>query len=375
MNLSFIIWNGTPEILAFGQITLRWYGLLFALGFLLSQQLLTYMYRKEGKPEKEVDNLTILMVVATILGARLGHVIFYQPEMLWEDPLAVLLPFEFKPTFKFTGLQGLASHGGAIAILLGLWLYARKKKQSYLVILDRIVILVALTGACIRLGNYFNSEIIGKPTNLPWGVVFSGRLTHALEFQGDLTNPVSSTSIQFAPDSVAENPLMPKLVGAVPMHLYLFFKPGVTKEDAYYYVNSRVKGYLATLSEHFFDDPTKPTEFVYEKTGDGYSARVNLTGIARHPAQLYESISCLILFVVLFLYWNKHRNNLPEGRIFGIFLVVLWGLRFSYEYLKENQEAFEASLPLNMGQILSIPLFIAGVVILVRSFKPKSPAA
>ena len=159
------------------------------------------------------------------------------------------------------------------------------------------------------------------------------------------------------------------------MHLYLFFKPGVTKEDAYYYVNSRVKGYLATLSEHFFDDPTKPTEFVYEKTGDGYSARVNLTGIARHPAQLYESISCLILFVVLFLYWNKHRNNLPEGRIFGIFLVVLWGLRFSYEYLKENQEAFEASLPLNMGQILSIPLFIAGVVILVRSFKPKSPAA
>jgi phosphatidylglycerol:prolipoprotein diacylglycerol transferase len=375
MNLSFIIWNGTPEILAFGQITLRWYGLLFALGFLLSQQLLTYMYRKEGKPEKEVDHLTILMVVATILGARLGHVIFYQPEMLWQDPLAVLLPFEFKPAFKFTGLQGLASHGGAIAILFGLWMYARKKKQSYLQILDRIVILVALTGSCIRLGNYFNSEIIGKPTNLPWGVVFSGRLSQALEYQGDLTNPVSSTSIQLAADTVAVNPLMPKLVGAVPMNLYLNFKPGVTKEVAYNYVNSRVKGYLATLSDYFSDDPTKPTEFTFEKAGDGYLARVNITGIARHPAQLYESVSCLILFIGLFWYWNKHRIHLPEGRIFGVFLVVLWGLRFSYEFLKENQEAFEDTLPLNMGQILSIPLIIAGVVILIRSFKQKSTAA
>jgi len=103
-------------------------------------------------------------------------------------------------------------------------------------------------------------------------------------------------------------------------------------------------------------------------------AKVHLIGIARHPAQLYESISCLILFLFLFWYWNKHRNALPEGRIFGIFMVVLWGLRFSYEFLKENQEAFENNLPLNMGQLLSIPLFIAGVMILVRSYRKQKTA-
>ena len=176
--LSYIIWNASPEIFSFGSFALRWYGLFFALGFLISQQILYYMYRKEGKPEKDVDTLTIYMVIATILGARLGHVIFYQPEIIWTDPLGIFLPFEFNP-FRFTGLQGLASHGGAIGILFALWLYSRKKKpgQNYLQVLDRIVILVALTGALIRLGNYFNSEIIGLPTDKPWGVVFTGRLT------------------------------------------------------------------------------------------------------------------------------------------------------------------------------------------------------
>ena len=166
MNMiSYIIWNGSPEIFSIGSFALRWYGLLFALGFLISQQLLYYIHRKEGKPEKDVETLTIYMVVATIIGARLGHVIFYQPDMIWTDPLGVFLPFQFSPSFKFTGLQGLASHGGALGIFFALWLYSRKKKpgQSYLQILDRIAILVALTGCLIRFGNFFNSEIIGKP--------------------------------------------------------------------------------------------------------------------------------------------------------------------------------------------------------------------
>ncbi len=171
--ISYIIWDGSPEILSIGSFALRWYGLLFALGFLISQQVLYYIFRKEGKPEKDVDTLTIYMVVATILGARLGHVIFYQPELFVTDPLSILLPFEFSP-FKFTGLQGLASHGGAFGILFALWLYSRKKKpgQSYIQVLDRIVIVVALTGALIRSGKFFNSEIIGLPSNKPFSVVF-----------------------------------------------------------------------------------------------------------------------------------------------------------------------------------------------------------
>lgn len=368
MNLSFILWNGSPELLTLGQITLRWYGLLFALGFLISQQLLSYMYRKEGKDIKEVDNLTILMVVATILGARLGHVIFYQPELFVENPLGVLLPFEFSPSFKFTGLQGLASHGGAFAILFGLYLYARKKKQSYFSILDRIVILVAITGACIRLGNYFNSEIIGKPTDKPWGVVFTSRLTQAVEFKTEVNNPAESALI--VRDTVhRSDTTMLKREGAVPLVLYVFFKPETSEDDVRFFVNSRIKNYVSHLYEFFYDDPTRPLEYSFLKQENIFVAKIKLVGIARHPAQLYESISCLILFAALFWYWNKYKLALPPGRIFGIFLVVLWGLRFAYEFLKENQEAFEADMTLNMGQILSIPLFIAGVAVLWWSYR------
>src|SRR5687767_1569348 len=180
--LNYMIWNGSPEIFSIGTFALRWYGLFFALGFLITQQILYYMFRKEGKPERDVETLTIYMVIATIIGARLGHVIFYQPEIIWEEPWSIFLPFEFKP-FRFTGLQGLASHGATIGILTALWLYGRKRKpgQSFLQVVDRIVILVALTGALIRFGNFFNSEIIGKPTDNPIGVVFVNGLTKAIK--------------------------------------------------------------------------------------------------------------------------------------------------------------------------------------------------
>lgn len=379
MILSFILWNGSPEIFSAGQITLRWYGLLFALGFLLSQQLLTYIYRKEGKPEKEVDTLTIVMVIATILGARLGHVIFYQPEIFTENPLGVLLPFEFKPKFRFTGLQGLASHGGAFAILLGLWMYARRKKQSYLGILDRMVILVALTGAFIRLGNFFNSEIVGKPTDLPWGVVFTNRLSQGLEYQGEGKNPVDFVGFTADTTKILRDSTLLAKPGATPVTMYVFFKPTVQQDDMVNWMSNphqpyerKLKNYLAAQSEFFYDSPLAPTSYSFAKQENNFVARVHLIGIARHPAQLYESISCLILLVLLFWYWNKYKNDLPEGRLFGLFMVALWGLRFTYEFLKENQEPFENDLPLNMGQLLSIPLFIAGLVILVRSYRIKA---
>ena len=135
--ISYIIWNGSPEIFSVWVFSLRYYGILFALGFLITQQILYYIHRQEGKPESDVDTLTVYMIVATIIGARLGHVIFYEPEMLLSDPLGVILPFEIWP-FKMTGYTGLASHGGAIAILFALWLYSRKKKpgQNYLQVLD-----------------------------------------------------------------------------------------------------------------------------------------------------------------------------------------------------------------------------------------------
>jgi prolipoprotein diacylglyceryl transferase len=367
--LNFIIWNGSPEIFTAGSFELRWYGLFFALGFLISQQILYYMYRQEGKPESDVDTLTIYMVVATIIGARLGHVIFYQPELIWEDPLGIFLPFQFSP-FKFTGLQGLASHGGAFGILFAIWLYSRKKKagQNYFQVLDRIVILVALTGALIRLGNFFNSEIIGLPTDAPFGVVFVHPLTDALQDK------------RFDPQQLVESVAYRKVDsarqttdGRIPLNVYLFFKPGVQEQQAGMFVEYTVKDLLSQRVYEYFDEGGKPLLYDLTTEKDGtVAARIQTTGISRHPAQLYESISCVFLFALLFSIWKRYKENLPTGRLFGIFLIVCFGLRFIYEFLKENQVTFEDKLPINMGQILSIPLVLAGIGVLWYSYRKKN---
>lgn len=368
--LSYIIWNGSPEILSLGSFSLRWYGLLFALGFLISQQILYYIFKQEGKPEKDVDTLTIYMIVATILGARLGHVIFYQPELFLENPLSIILPFEFSPSFRFTGLQGLASHGAAIGILTALWLYGRKGKpgQNYFQILDRIVILVALTGALIRLGNYFNSEIIGKPTESNYGVVFASNVTDLIVSDG-YVEEVEYVAIDTVTAKSSYKPVK---------MLLTFRKDGsYTEEQLNNYLGGRVQSMLSFntgIAEHVYQEG--PLRYRLGKEGDHFEAVVYTNLIPRHPSQLYESISCVFLFAFLFWLWNRKKNDLAQGTLFGIFLIVCFGLRFVYEFLKENQVAFEDELPLNMGQILSIPLVIAGVIILVRAVsKSKTKSA
>jgi phosphatidylglycerol---prolipoprotein diacylglyceryl transferase len=366
--LSYFIWNGRPDIFTTDSFELRWYGLFFALGFLISQQILYYIYRKEGKPEADVDTLTIYMVVATIVGARLGHVIFYQPEIIWEEPLSIFLPFEFSP-FKFTGLQGLASHGGAIGILFALWLYSRKKKpgQNYFQVVDRIVILVALTGALIRFGNFFNSEIIGLPTDTAVGVVFVNKLTETLgEERFDPQQIVESVAYR-------KNDSLPDASnGRVPISIYVFFKNGVQDREARTMIEFTMKDLMANRLYEFFDEGPGPADYEMTTQENGaLAARVNTLGIARHPAQLYESISCVFLFILLLMIWMRYKEDLPPGRLLGIFLIVCFGLRFIYEFLKENQEAFEDKLPLNMGQILSIPLVLAGILILIYSYRKK----
>ena len=368
--LSYIIWNGSPEIFTLESFELRWYGLFFALGFLISQQILYYIYRKEGKPESDVDTLTIYMVVATIVGARLGHVIFYQPEIIWEEPLSIFLPFEFNP-FKFTGLQGLASHGGAIGILFAIWLYSRKKKpgQNYFQVVDRIVILVALTGALIRLGNFYNSEIIGLPTESAVGVVFANPLTESLEDRRfDRQGIVASVAYR-------KNDSIPSPGnGREPLSVYVFFQRGAQQQEAQALLEFTVKDLLANRLAEYFDEGPGPLRYEMTTQQDGtLAARIHTLGIARHPAQMYESISCVFLFILLFTIWRRYKENLPTGRLFGIFLIVCFGLRFIYEFLKENQVSFEDELPLNMGQILSIPLVVAGILVLAYSYRKKGP--
>lgn len=264
--LNYITWDVSPEIFNIGPLSIRWYGLLFALGFIIGQRILTKIYVAEGRTEGDVDVITIYMIIGTVVGARLGHTLFYSPEYYLSNPIEILKIWE----------GGLASHGATIGILFALWLFSRKQNFDYMWVLDRIVIVVALGGALIRLGNLMNSEIFGHPTDLPWGFVF-------------------------------------------------------VQQNEYSHV-------------------------------------------PRHPTQLYESLSVFLLFVVLYWLWKKYKGALPKGLLFGIFVTALFTFRFLVEFLKVDQVAKEATMALNIGQILSIPLILIGLFILFKVWQNPHPA-
>lgn len=163
MNILFITWDVSREIANLGPITLRWYGLLFALSFVFGYIILSAIYKKEKKPQADLEQFSIYVILGTVIGARLGHCLFYDPSYYLSNPLEMLKVWE----------GGLASHGAAIGILTAIYIFSKKKKdQSMLWLLDRLVIVVALAGALIRLGNLFNSEILGIQTDVAWAFIF-----------------------------------------------------------------------------------------------------------------------------------------------------------------------------------------------------------
>ncbi len=374
--LSFFIWEAMPELFTFpdfipllGGRPVRYYGLLFALGFLISQQILFYIYRKEGKPEKDVETLTIVMVIATVLGARLGHVFFYEPEKYLANPIDILKIHE----------GGLASHGAAFGILFALWIYSRyrikigwtsfsakrikRPGQNYFQVVDRIVIVVALTGCLIRFGNFMNSEIYGKPTHSDYGTVFA---KNVVEYFEDPSMIIEEVDLRKDPTR------QPTAEGYQPIEIELTFKvsPVNTKE----YVESEFRDYFQQrltrqtyFNEHIYVPEGEPMPYTVTQKGMQMVAVADVYGITRHPTQLYESATSLMIFVLLFLIWRRLQNDTPPGLLLGIFLVLLFGLRFVHELFKENQVAFEEEMQYNMGQILSIPLILAGIIILIRA--------
>lgn len=174
MIFAAIDWSVRPQIFTIGTFELRWYSVLFALGFLVGYYIMQSMFKRENIKIDLLDKLTMYVILSTIVGARVGHCLFYEPETYLTAPWKMFLPFTMSPEtgFRFTGFQGLASHGGALGLLVGLYFYSKKFKRPYLWILDRIAIVTAFAGACIRLGNLFNSEIYGNATSLPWGFRF-----------------------------------------------------------------------------------------------------------------------------------------------------------------------------------------------------------
>ena len=158
-----IVWSVDPDLFQIGPLTIRYYGILFALSFFLGYNIIRSVFRREGKPESDLSTLLTHMLVGVVAGARLGHCLFYDPGYFLSHPHKILMVWE----------GGLASHGAAIGTLTALFIYARRHPdQPYLWLLDRMVIVVALGGLLIRLGNFFNSEILGVPTDVPWAVIF-----------------------------------------------------------------------------------------------------------------------------------------------------------------------------------------------------------
>lgn len=266
--LSAIYWDISPEIFSIGNFSVRYYTLCFLLAFVISYVLMLHIFKRENKPQELLDQLSIYIFLGTLLGARLGHCLFYEFDYYKDYPLEMILPYTYvNGQFTLTGFHGLASHGGAIGILIGIYLFCRKTKTKFLWITDRLVIVIALAGAFVRLGNFFNSEIIGLPADVPWAVIF---------------------------------------------------------------------------------------------------ARID--DIPRHPAQLYEAIGYVSIFILLWTIYHK-KPHVKPGLIFGIFLITLFGSRFVWEFFKEDQEAFEEALKYNMGQLLSIPFIIAGLYLTFRPYK------
>lgn len=370
--INYIVWAADPDLFHLGSLTVRWYGLLFALGFLISQQILFRVFRQEGHKEQDVETLTIYMVIATIIGARLGHVFFYEPARYLANPIDILKIWE----------GGLASHGAAFGILFALFLYSnydikydfikfkgsfRKRKrpgQSYLWVVDRIVIVVALTGCLIRLGNFMNSEIVGIPTESSYGVVFARHAVEAIKNSSQAVEKVEAEKRESnTPGTIDE--------AYRPIRLTVYFKDaGYNEKEVKEFTEVNIKSLLTdyqTIREDIYEPAGDPLKYDLKQQKGAFVAVIDTYGIPRHPAQLYESISSLLIFILLFYLWSRRKQNTPEGLLLGLFLVILFSLRFFYEFLKENQVDWESTIPLNMGQWLSIPLVMAGIFLLFRT--------
>lgn len=173
MRLAYLYWNVNPEIFHIGGFSLRYYSVWFGLAFLSSYLVMSSVFKREGVPDRFFQKLVIYVFIGTVIGARLGHTLFYEFSYYKHHILEIILPFTYdNGKFELTGYQGLASHGGAIGILTAVDLYCRKYKQSFFWVVDRLGIVVTLSAFFIRLGNFFNSEIIGRPASVTWAIVF-----------------------------------------------------------------------------------------------------------------------------------------------------------------------------------------------------------
>jgi len=361
MTPGYIIWKARPQMVDFGNFEIRYYSLLFALGFVTGYIILSRIFKKKGLSQELLDRLTVYMVLSTIVGARLGHCLFYEFSYYRHHLLEIILPWRGKlgSDFEFTGYQGLASHGAAVGILAGIYLFARKTKSSYLWTMDMLVIVTALAGTFIRLGNLMNSEIYGNPTRNNHGFVFTHDLTRVL------TEKYKGTIEKVDYEKIIED--MPASEAGVPLRLKVQFSRKMRDEA---WINQFSSVLLpADLNHYNYDNnilPASPDSLPpkISQLGKSYVLHSRITGVPRYPTQIYEALSYLVIFFVLLVIWFTMEKRLQDGFLLGMFLILVFTARFFIEFLKQNQESFEDSLALNMGQMLSIPFVLTGIVLI-----------
>ena len=267
LSLLTINWNPDPELFKFFGISIRYYGLLWIIGLALAYFIVQRQYSDRRIDEKKFEPLFFYCFFGILIGARLGHCIFYDWAYYQDHFLEMILPIKILPdgSWKMTGYTGLASHGGTLGLIIALWMYCRKTKMHYMDVLDMIAVATPITACCIRLANLMNSEIIGKPTDMPWAFIFE-------------------------------------------------------REDM----------------------------------------------LPRHPAQLYEALAYFLFFLIMMVIFRKKKENVRKGFYFGLCITLIFTFRFFVEFLKERQVDFENALPIDMGQILSIPFIVVGLYFVFR---------
>ncbi|WP_457746514.1 prolipoprotein diacylglyceryl transferase [Sulfurimonas sp.] len=256
--MQYFVWNVNPVAISMGPLHVFWYGILFATAILVGLEYMKWVFRQESKDESVIEPLFIYTVIGIVVGARLGHCFFYEPEFYLAHPMKIFAVWE----------GGLASHGGGLGVIIALWYGSKKYKINFLWLIDRLVIPTALFGFFVRMGNFMNSEIVGTPTDVSWAVVFS---------------------------------------------------------------------------------------------------RVDM--LPRHPAQLYEAFSYLIIFFILAAIYRAKKTSLKPGLLFGLFLTLVFSARFLIEFVKTKQAAYTADMALSAGQMLSIPFLLVGIGFIIWSFK------
>jgi len=315
MTILGIVWNPNDTLLHLGPLQLKYYNSMWIAAFVLGWYIMKRIFKTEEKPADKIDSLFVYSVVSIILGARLGHVIFYDWAYYQNHIIEILLPIRENPRsslfglingYQFTGFTGLASHGAALAAITGFYLFSRKHKEfSFLWIVDRIAIVSAIGGGFIRVGNFFNSEINGKVTEASFAFA-----TKFVRDADDLSS-YDAVSITKIPD-----------------------------------VN---QAYKSIVSDPAFSDTLNAIPY-------------------RHPVQLYEAIAYFAIFgLMYFVLYPKMQLRNKAGFLFGFWLATVFASRFVLEFFKKSQGGFEESLGLlSTGQWLSIPLVLVGLVLMFR---------